>query len=62
MYYIIVSFAYPGMPITKALTQNTLILYWAVLNQDDSFTIDLFCVLLVWALRMCTDAEIVTDF
>ena len=27
-----------------------------------NFTIDLYCVLLVCALSMCTDAEILTDF
>ena len=49
------------MPIINVLTQNILILYWVVTNQVDSFTINLCCVTLVWALWMCTDAEIAID-
>ena len=46
------------------LTQNTLILYYTVLSPQLSwqFYYWLMPCTLVWALRMCTEADIPTDF
>ena len=48
--------SYPEVPITKALTQNTMILYWAVLTPQNKVTVlPLTCVVYSWSKHwQCT--------